>query len=49
MVGGGIHGRGACVAEGILGRGCRACGRGACVVGGMHGREVCMAGGMPFF
>ena len=46
---GGMHGRGACVADmhgkggGMHGRG-HSC-RGACMVGGMHGRGTCMAGG----
>ena len=39
VCGGGMHGKGGCVAGGMHGRGC-VCGKGVCVVG------ACMAGGM---
>ena len=49
MHGGGVQGRGMCMAGGhVVGRVCMAedmGGREACVAGGMHGRGACMAGG----
>ena len=47
--GGGVHGRGACVAggQGACVAGVGACMAGGCVwQGGMHGRGACVAGGM---
>ena len=43
MCGGGVHGRGACVAGGMCGRGHAWQGE-ACMAGGVRSRGVCMAG-----